>query len=124
MRSKDTHPTWPALLLGALLLAGCGSMKPPPGATLTRYDTETEYAVTPTATGFTLLVYMKRTFVPSRPAFADLCVWRVQTMAKELAQKQGRLLHPIDAAQVERTVKSHFPQDASACTVEATAVWQ
>jgi hypothetical protein len=124
MRSKNTHPTWPALLVGALLLAGCGAMKPPPDVTLTRYDAEIEYAVTPTAPGFTLLVYMKRTFVLSWPAFADICVWRVQTIAKELAQQQGRLIHPIDAAQVERTVKSHFPQDASTCTAQATAVWQ
>lgn len=112
------------LLLLALSVAGCDSTRRPGGVTFSRADTETEYALTPTANGFSLLVLMTRPMVPYREKFAEVCAWRTHELAFTLAGAQGRAIQPLAFQQILTQIRSNYLYDTSLCRATVTAVWQ
>jgi hypothetical protein len=124
-RDATPRKTQLGLLLGLLFLASCAATVQRSGPGMTTLDTETDYQVTPSASGFTLTMYVDRyQFVPALKALGEHCRTRFTTLAQELATQQGRAIQPVDPENVQLTVTREGFRGITSCTATAPVVWK
>jgi hypothetical protein len=114
------------LVLGWMAVSvGCAPALRHPDVSLTAYDRDTGYRVTPQDTGFTLAVYYSRYQVmPEQSAVATVCQSAAQTLAYAEAQKQGKKIRPLTEHQIRLSLDRNEITGLTSCSARVTAEWE
>jgi hypothetical protein len=107
------------------VLAGCATPMQQSDAPMTRYDRDSEYAVTPRDGGFTIAInYSRYQFIPESTALATACRSALTAIAYEYAEKQGRKIQPINEQRVRISMGRNGFTGITSCSASAVADWQ
>lgn len=109
----------------ALLCMGCVTEPTQfSDAKMTRYDKDTEYAVTPNATGFAVAInYSRYQYRSESDAIALACKSALTSIAYEYADKQSRKIQPINEQRIRLSMGRNGVVGITSCSAAATAEW-
>ncbi len=114
-----------AIGLMVLFLGGCATPTKMSDASMTRYDKDTEYALTPRPDGFSLAInYARYQFIPESSAVATSCKSALTAIAYELADKQGRKIQPINEQRIRISMGRNGVSGITSCSALAVVEWQ
>lgn len=114
-----------AAIATAMLSAGCATPVAQSTATMTTYDKDTEYAVTPRDDGYTVAVnYSRYQFIPESVAVADACKSVTLVIAHEQAEKAKRKIQPINEQRLMISMGRNGLSGITSCSASVPVQWQ
>lgn len=114
-----------SIAAAAVLLAACATPVPQTSSTMTPYDKDTEYAVTPRADGYQVAVnYSRYQFIPESDAVAEACKRMTLAIAHEHAEKLKRKIAPINEQRLVISMGRNGLSGITSCAASVPVAWQ
>ena len=113
------------MILFFSFLTGCATSTKMTDAPMVQYDKDTDYAIIPSNTGFSIAInYSRYQFIPESSAVATACKSAVTTIAYEHADKQGRKIQPLNEQRIRISMGRNGLTGITSCSAMAVAEWE